>query len=214
MKKINLVILLFIVVIFFSCGEKRKELENAIETGKQLLEGTKNIESKIQYFKTKQEERIKRGDTLVIPYKELEKYLPTEISGYKQGDTDGSTITSQFGSFSQIIKKFSEEKAGTVSNLDIELWDYNASGETLSAFMAPWSMGLSFDSEKEKSGGFDIGNPDVIGYEHYDKVNKTSEIFYSIAGRFLLRIYCTNQDNNDFAKSIGNQANIPELCKK
>lgn len=79
--------LLFIagILIVVSCGKVR-DAANAAEGLKNYAEGMKESASKM-------EERKAKGDTISMPYTDLQKLLPSNIAGYiKDGDPKGESM--------------------------------------------------------------------------------------------------------------------------
>ena len=107
--------LLGMTLVFSSCGGKKKgESDTETIDANNPLSIVKNAEKISENMKDQQEEGAKRieqrrakGDTMPIPYKDLEKYLPATVAGYeKDGDPKGSTENMQTYHHSSATQRF------------------------------------------------------------------------------------------------------------
>src|ERR1035437_195609 len=70
----------------------------------------------------KMKERRAKGDTLALPYAELQKYLPESIDGYKADKPGGASINMQKISYSSADVQFKNDKGG---HIKVTIIDYN-----------------------------------------------------------------------------------------
>ena len=116
------------------------------------------------------EERKAKGDTVSMPYAELQKLLPTNISGYaKEGEPKGESINMvgmSYSTASQVYKNGDAE-------ITVNIMDYNASYAAFGAATAMFATGFSVDNDEEHLGAVDLGINGVkacyyhIGIAHY-----------------------------------------------
>lgn len=198
-------------LLAFSCGEKAQEAKNAYEVLSNLEENSENIQEQLDDAEKKRQERIAKGDTLAIPYKELQAYLPKEISGYApDGDPDGSTTNMSGISYSQCEQTYSNgEKSVTVS-----IHDYNGAYDMYSGLTALYSAGMSFENDEELARGVSLKGDKYKGWEILKKVDKRAEMFLGVGYRFYIAIEADNQENTDFIKSVAEGLNLDELAAK
>jgi hypothetical protein len=176
MKKAQLPILsLFLGLLLMSCGKVR-DAANAAEGLKNYAEGIKESTNKM-------EERKAKGDTVSMPYAELQKLLPTNISGYaKDGDPKGESINMvgmSYSTASQVYKNGDAE-------ITVNIIDYNASYAAFGAATAMFATGFSVDNAEEHLGAVDLGVSGVKAWEDVKKKEKKSTIMAGVNDRFLV----------------------------
>jgi hypothetical protein len=189
--------LLFLSAILFlvSCG-KVKEAANAAEGLKNYAEGLKESASKV-------EERRAKGDTISMPYADLQKLLPASISGYtKDGDPKGESISMvgmSYSTASQVYKNGDAE-------ITVNIMDYNASYAAFGAATAMFATGFSVDNDQEHLGAVDLGISGVKAWEDVKKKEKRSTIMAGVNDRFLVSVEGKNVDVDvvkDAVKAVG-----------
>ena len=176
MKKISLLVcLLSAGILISSCG-KVKEATNAAEGLKNYAEGLKESTSKM-------EERRAKGDTISIPYADLQKMLPSSISGYsKEGDSKGESINMMGMSYSTASQVY---KSGE-GEITLNIMDYNASYAAFGAATAMFATGFSVDNDQEHLGAIDLGISGVKAWEDVKKKEKRSTVMAGVNDRFLV----------------------------
>lgn len=187
--------------------KEKKELKNnpfaaLAEMGKQMKEGAEASQAKIQ-------ERKSRGDTLAINYKELQKYLPSSIEGYKAGSPGGGTLNMTGLSYSSAEIEFTKDNG---ENVRITLLDYNAAYNLYSMATSAWAMGMSIETDEEKANGMKLSD-DITGWETLDKKGKKASVVLGIGYRFLLTVEASSQNNTDFVKSVASSMKLDDLKK-
>jgi hypothetical protein len=191
----NSLLLLSSILFLVSCG-KVKEAANAAEGLKNYAEGLKESASKV-------EERRAKGDTISMPYAELQKLLPSNISGYtKDGDPKGESINMvgmSYSTASQVYKNGDAE-------ITVNIMDYNASYAAFGAATAMFATGFSVDNDQEHLGAVDLGISGVKAWEDVKKKEKRSTIMAGVNDRFLISAEGRNVDVEvvkDAIKAVG-----------
>ena len=188
--------LLFIsaILIVVSCG-KVKDAANAAEGLKNYAEGMKESASKM-------EERKAKGDTISMPYKDLQKLLPSNISGYtKNGDPKGESMNMvgmSYSTASQVYKNGDAE-------ITVNIMDYNASYAAFGAATAMFATGFSVDNDEEHLGAIDLGVSGVKAWEDVKKKEKRSTVMAGVNDRFLVTAEGRNVETDavkDAIKSV------------
>ena len=206
---------LFIIGFLASCGSDKKSTVIESDDGKVKIENLKNageqMEMAVNDAEKRREERKKRGDTLAMNYKELQKYLP-DINGYtKSGNPGGESMTMPgMGSFSQADQSY---ESGDKS-IEITLLDYNQSMLGFTAASAMFSMNIQVENDQEKSGSFETGINGVRGYETISKTDQRAEVMYAIADRYMLTLKLNGSNDADVLKKIAKGMKLDELASK
>ena len=176
MKKLSLLgYLLATGFLVWSCG-KVKDAANATEGLKNYAQGMKESASKM-------EERRAKGDTISMPYADLQKMLPSSIAGYiKEGDPKGEStnmVGMSYSTASQIYKSGEGE-------ITVNIMDYNASYAAFGAATAMFATGFSVDNDQEHLGAIDLGISGVKAWEDVKKKEKHSTVMAGVNDRFLV----------------------------
>ena len=203
--KLNLVmkkplLSLFLGLFLLSCGKVR-DAANVAEGLKNYAEGIKETTSKF-------EERKAKGDTVSIPYTDLQKLLPSSVSGYtKEGEPGGETVNMTGMSYSTASQVYKNGEA----EITINIMDYNASYAAFGAATAMFSTGFSVDNDDEHLGTIDLGVSGVKAWEDIKKKEKRSSIMAGVNDRFLVSAEGRNVDA-DVVKEAVKAVNLSKLA--
>ena len=212
MKYLITALLLVGFIVLTSCGEKMKEMQQTMDILKKAPEAAQNMANDTKAAEQKRAERVKKGDTLAMPYQQLQKYLPESIGGYTAQEPKGSTTNMTGFSVSEVSRRFVQSGAnGNENYVDIELTDYNQAEQLYAGMTAVWSLGISVESNEKSEKTFKPDYPNSIGFESYDKVNKHATLNIGIGWRFFVKIEANNQSSCDFIKGIANSMKLKDL---
>ncbi|MFN8360442.1 MAG: hypothetical protein U0264_11060 [Candidatus Kapaibacterium sp.] len=214
MKKWMTGLFLSVAVLSAGCG-KLDEAKQAAENIQELGKAAENIQEKADANAARREERRKRGDTLAMPYQDLQKYLPESVAGFTPRDPTGATMNMTGMSYSNAERTYFKTGAdGSEEYVTVTLLDYNATADLYTGMTALWGANFSMEDQNGYSKSYDAGVKDVAGWEHYDKQGKNSELTLAIGGRFILTIKANNQSNNDMTKSLAKSMKLSDLAAK
>ena len=215
MKKSILSVVLISVFIIAGCGEKAKEMQQAMDIIQKAPEIAKNMEQGTKDAEKRRQERIKKGDTLAIPFTELQKFLPENISGYTAGEIDGQTTNITGFSVTEVKRNFTKRvPAGDENYIRIELYDYNQAGQLYEGLTAVWALGISVESTEKSEKTFTPGFSPAVGFQSYNKKSKEASVTIGIAWRFYLTMHANNQTSCDYLIGIANSMRLKELANK
>ena len=201
MKKILFPILFMSVsIMLLSCG-KVKDATNAAEGLKNYAEGMKESANKM-------EERRAKGDTVSMPYSELQKLLPSSISGYtKDGGPKGESVNMAGMSYSTASQVFKNGDA----EITVNIMDYSASYAAFGAATAMFSTGFSVDNDQEHLGAIDLGISGIKAWEDVKKKEKKSTIIVGVNERFLVTAEGRNVES-DVVKEAVKSVDLKKLA--
>ena len=208
-----------LALVFSGCGgcDKLNEIQQAAENIQELGKAAEHAEEATNLAQQRREERRKRGDTLAMPYQDLQKYLPADIGGYTANEPKGTTMNMTGMSYSSASREYSKanEATGESSSITVELLDYNSAADLYTGFTMLWGANFSMEDETKFTRTFDTGISDVVGWEEYMKQEKDATVTYAIGGRFILSVKANgNQSGTDFAKSVAKSMQLSELASK
>ena len=204
-----------IMVISFLSNCKGKE-EKPLEDGKVESAAEANeVASAVQQAQTESNDRWAarkaKGDTLAMPYKDLQVYLP-EISGYtKDGDPKGSQVNMPgMGSWSQTEQQYTNGD----KSIEVQITDYNSAYQAFTGVTAIYKMGFSSEDDTKKQGATDLGMKDVAAYETIYKDGSRAELNLIVADRFFININSQGDNSSDLVRSVAKNMKLGELSAK
>jgi hypothetical protein len=198
------------IVAMDACSENVQEAKNAYGAISNLETIAQNVEQSTALAAKKREERIKRGDTLALNYKELQSFLPADIAGYSTSDDPtGSTMSMPGMSYSVSEQRYSHDD----DYVKVNIMDYNGAYGLYAGAIAVYGSGFSMEDENEKMQGIELGITDVKGWEVIRKKEKKATVLLGIGERFFVTVEANNQENTDLVKSVVRQMALEKLAK-
>ena len=212
----GLFIILFIIGIT-ACGKKSDEqqaIENTMDIAKNAPEMVKKMETVQEKAQKIWKERKERGDTLAINFRELQKYLPTEIPGYTAEKPEGETMNMMGISYSEASIKFVKKtEDGNQERIKITILDYNSATSIFFTAAAWMATNYSVENSDGYSKTFDPGIEDCYGFEEYKIKQKTASITVAVGYRFIITIEANNQSGTDKLKEMLKLIDLKKLVK-
>lgn len=212
--KVFLIATMPLSIISCGSGEKKAESKDQSKDENKTMSGAdskSNIGNKAKTSSNSNEEKMKerraKGDTLAMPYTELQKYLPSSVDGYKAEKPNGATINMMKMSYSSADIKFKKDNGDWVK---VTIVDYNQAYNLYTAATAMWTMGMSIDTPEEKMNSINFDNT-VGGWEVYKKNRKDATVTLGVGSRFWVNIEANNQNDTEMIKSIAKTMDLSKL---
>jgi hypothetical protein len=214
MKKAFVLFTCFWALFLFSCKDKSGNETSASDDAGHVSELKSDADKEVSettVSNVKWEERKQRGDTLAMPYKDLQQYLP-EVSGYSsQGGPKGSQVNVPgMGSWSQTEQRFENGD----KTLKISIFDYNSSHQAFVGLTSMYSMGFSFEDDTKKQAPLDLGKKDVSAYATIYKNEPKADMIIVVSDRFIVHVESEGENGEEFLKSIAGNMKLEELAAK
>ena len=210
MKKDLVIVGLFACLSLASCGSGGKDKNDSQTTDEAAAVENKSDEGNSAEAKNARwEQRKAKGDTLAMPYKDLQAYFP-DISGYtKDGGPKGSQMNLPgMGSWSEAEQDYTAAD----KRVSIKMVDYNAAWQTFQGITAIYSMGFSTEDDTKKQAQADVGIKDVYAYQTTYKVEKKSELVLVVAERFYITLNSDGENSESFLKDIAKNMKLDKLA--
>ena len=206
-----LLIALGFAILAVACNGKNSKKDRPIESVGDLKDYADKVNEQTKASNGKWEERKAKGDTMAMPYKDLEAYLP-DISGYnKDGDPKGSQMNMPgMGSWSQTEQEY---KNGD-KQIKVEIMDYNAAFQAFTAATAVFTMGYSMEDDSKKQGSVGLGIKDVVAYQTIYKRDPRGELTLIAGDRFLIQIESGGSNDPELLSSVAKSMKLTELSSK
>ncbi|MGA2296164.1 MAG: hypothetical protein ABSG15_01270 [FCB group bacterium] len=215
MKYLITTLILVGFIVLSGCGEKMKEMQQTMDVLKKAPEAVQNMANDTKAAEQKRKDRVKSGDTLAMPYQELQKYLPESIGGYTAQEPKGSTTNMTGFSVTEVSRRFVKPGAnGSENFVDVEMTDYNQAEQMYAGLTAIWALGISVESNEKSEKSYKPDYPNSLGFESYDKIHKNATLNIGLGWRFFVKIEANNQSSCDFIKGIANSMKLKDLSTK
>ena len=145
-------------------------------------------------------------DQEAIPYKELQKFVPTSLAGFSEdGDADGSTMSMNGMSFSTAERHY--KKGG--QDLNVTIVDYHGAATMYSSAAMAWGMNMQFEDEESKMETFNDG--DFHGVIEVQKKEQQTRLIGGYKNRYFVEIDLNGASNKQAVLDILKALNISRL---
>ena len=210
MKKDLVIVGLFACLSLASCGSGGKDKNDSQTTDEAAAVENKSDEGNSAEAKNARwEQRKAKGDTLAMPYKDLQAYFP-DISGYIK---DGGPKGSQMNLPDMVSNSETQQDyAAGEKSISIKMVDYNAAWQNFLAITAIYSNGFSTEDETKKQSQADMGMKDVYAYQTTFKVEKKSQLVLVVAERFYITLNSEGENSESFLKDIAKNMKLDKLA--
>jgi hypothetical protein len=190
--------------------EQAREAKNSYNAIVTTTKAAKGMAANMEAAQSRQEERVKRGDTLAINYKDLEKHLPAAIAGYAaDGAPEGQSMQMTGMHYSTAQQKY---KKGD-ETLNIQLMDYNGATAMFSASTAIMSAGMEMENDDQIMRSTNLGLAGVKAYETIGKKDHKASLILGVADRFFVSIEATGQNDSELVKTAAKSLDLEALAK-
>lgn len=185
-----------------------KELKDTAEAMHQVSKAAENVTAAADESKKVIDERKAKGDTVAMPYAELQKFLPESLSGYKLEEAP-SGASQNMGGFSMSNAEQKWVSTGGDTNnparVHISIVDFGGgeAGYTMSA--APlMAMNFSTEDAHQRTQSLKLDVPYTWASENYNKDNKEARVTAITRYRYTINVEATNQadDQSAMVKSV------------
>jgi hypothetical protein len=196
------------------CGEKAQEIKNAtnaLEAVAQAGSGIAETQKEAEKFYN---DRKAKGDTVAMPYAELQKMLPSAPSDYKASeDPSGSSQSMGAFSMSQTEQTFTMPAGadGSSPEIKVSIVDFGGTQAAYGMMALPMMMNLSQEDAHHRMQTLKIDMPYTWGSEEYNKDDKSAKVTLITRYRYVISVEARNQgeDKSAMARSLAE-----EIAKK
>lgn len=201
------VLSLIVGVVLAGCGEKAQDIRNAsaalgalAQAGGGLAESQKEAE---KFYN----DRKAKGDTVAIPYAELQKVLPSPPSDYTAAEApSGSSQTMSGFSMSQAEQTYTKPAGadGTQPSIRVEIVDFGGTQAAYGMMALPMMMNVSSEDAHHRMQTLKVSLPFTWGSEEYNKDDKSAKVTLITRYRYVISVEARNQgeDMSAMARSM------------
>lgn len=190
-----------------ACGEKVSETAEALRNIQSVASSAEQAQKSTDALTKRMEERRAKGDTLTIPYAELQKMLG-DVSGWTGDAPGGESVAipgASMSTASRVYRNGSKE-------MTVKLTDYNGNGFSYAALTGMFSLSLSTDNAEKSESTFRGANDFISGFQSYYKKEHRASVTWGLGGRFVLQIDASGVTSTDEVKAFAQHFNPEKLA--
>jgi len=202
----NVAIVIACGLLCAACGGKVDELKKNIDNMQQAVKATEQVAKSAENLEKASNEaeeaykaRAAKGDTIAMPYKDLQGFIPESLGDYKKdGDPTGSQQNMSGFSYSTTTQKYTGADG---SKLELTLGDW---GGTQGAYgMASMASAMNFSSEddNQRIESLKMDVPQTGGIAKFDKHSKETDITIGTRYRYIIELK-NSEAKDDQTKSL------------
>ena len=205
MKRSALAVAMAVIVV--GCGQKADDTKNALNAVAAAAGASDEIEAGMQEAEQFQKERVAKGDTVAMPYAELQKFLPASVDGYTPREEPSGQSQAMPGfSMSQAEQTWVAEAGadGNTPEVQITLIDFGGTQQGYAMMAAPLMMNFSQEDAHRRIGSVKIDVPHSAGWEEFDKDTKSTKLTAITRYRYVITVEARDrgEDQSAMAKAL------------
>lgn len=192
------------------CGEKAQEIKNATSAMQALADAGSKMGDTQKEAEKFYNDRKAKGDTVAVPYAELQKLLPAAPSDYKAAEEPSGSSQSMGGfSMSQAEQTFTKPAAadGSVPTIKVGIVDFGGTQAAYGMMALPLMMNMSSEDAHHRMQTLKMDLPYTWGSEEYNKDDKSSTVTLVTRYRYVITVEARNQgeDMSAMAKAMAQE---------
>jgi outer membrane murein-binding lipoprotein Lpp len=207
-KLLPLAAVSFLFLVVTGC-EKTQKAQEAYTNLSKLSEAGKTIQADMEAAKDRHAERVKNGDTLALPYKELENYLPTELSGYTAAEPSGQSMKTAGMAFSSAERRFTRDTV----EVTVKIMDYNGANQLYQGAAALAGLGFEKEDDESMMRAAPLKQDGVKGTETFHKKTGEAEVMLAVGDRFMVTVSGTYQKDLSQVESVAEHMDLAKMTK-
>jgi len=197
------------VLLFTTSCEKAQKAQDAYSNLSKLKDAGEKLEANMDAAKDRRAERVKNGDTLSLPYKDLENYLPAEVSGYTAAAPSGQSMKTAGMAFSSAERTFTRDTA----DVKVSIVDYNGANQLYQGASAMFSLGLESEDDESLTKEAKLNLDGVKGSETFHKKTGGADVTLAVGDRFLVTITGTKQPDLTLVETVAKRMDLEKMAK-
>lgn len=208
------------LLTFVACGDKAKEelndLSNAGQVAAAVASGS--MEKAADNAAKFQADRRARGDTVAMPYTELQKMLPKSISGYTKAEEPGGSSQSMGAfSMSEAEQRYTAAAGadGVEPTIEVKIVDFGGTEGAYGMFALPMMMNIQREDAHSRMRTLTLEPDHTWASEDFNKDSKDARITAITRYRYAITVEANNQhdDQSEMVKKIVEQV-VREFANK
>jgi hypothetical protein len=209
MKKLLLLAASPVLFLAATGCEQAQKTQEAYGNLSKLKDAGEKLEANMDAAKDRRAERVKNGDTLALPYKDLQKYLPAEVSGYTATEPSGQSMKTAGMAFSNAERHYTQ---GT-DEMKVTIVDYNGANQLYQGASAMFGLGLESEDDDSLTKEAKLGLDGVKGSETFHKKTGDADLTLAVGDRFLVTISGTKQKDLSQVEAVAKSMDLAAMTK-
>lgn len=194
-----------------ACGGKVDEMKKSIEQVEQLAKAGEKMEEAASEAQKFYDERKAKGDTVAMPYKDLQAFLPTAVSGFKaEGEPSGSQQSMQGYSMSTAAQNWVSEAADG-GRVMVTVNDWGGTEGAYGLASLAFAMGFSSEDDNQKTESIKPDVPHTSGLYVYQKKTHDVTVTMGTRYRYIITVNLTGAKDDQSQAMV---ALATEVAKK
>lgn len=194
-----------VTLALVGCGGRGDDTRNALAAVQAVASG--RVQDAVEDAEQFRKDRIAKGDTVAMSYKDLQGFLPEKVDGLNaQGDPTGQSQAMAGFSMSQAEQTWvGEARAdGSTPEVEVTIVDFGGTQQGYAMLAAPVMMGFSREDDQQRMGTVKIDLPHTAGWEEFQKASKDTRFTAVARYRYLITVETRQfgEDKSDLARSI------------
>ena len=184
-----------VALVVAGCGKKADEAQDAMSAVAAAAGAAPKLEAGMKEAEQFQKDRVAKGDTVAMPYTEIQKFLPASIDGFTaRGEPEGSQQAMGGFSMSQAEQTWVKDPTaqGSPPEIHVTVIDFGGTQQGYAMMAAPMMMGFSQEDARRRVGSVKMGVPYTGGWEEFDKESKDAKITAITRYRYVITVESRN----------------------
>lgn len=202
-----------IFFISLTACDKTREARNQANAVVAASRAAASLGDQAAAMQARTDARRAKGDTLAIPYKDLQAYLPATVAGYqKAGEPQGSMMNMPGMSYSTCAQEYRAGTDENPKNLKVTIVDYNGAAAMYAGATTVLGSGFSMEDDQQRIQSLDLGLKSVKALETYQKQDHRATITAGVADRFFVSVEADQQEDSELVKQVVQQLDLKKLA--
>jgi hypothetical protein len=175
------------------------DIDNPIEPAKVATTLGERAQAASEVIEQFRRERTARGDTMAMPYAELQRFLPSAPDGYEaDGEPSGAQQNMAGFSLSEAEQSFvaPARADGTTPRIDVKLTDIGSSEVAYSMFAMPLMLNMSMEDDERRMRTLPLGGEHTYASEEYRKDSHDVTVTAVTRYRYVVNVEASGQDGD------------------
>jgi hypothetical protein len=192
------ILALSLSALCIGCGEKAKQAKDTANALQVLAKSAESMAASSNEAQKFLDDRKAKGDTVAMPYKDLQAFLPGSINGYtNDGGPTGQTMNMGAFSMTTTEQKYQSGSDPDVKRLHVTIADYSGS-QAGYAMMAPYmAMTMSSEDDHHRTGTMKVDVPYTFAIEEFNKDTKDSKVTLGTRYRYFITVEASGQKGDE-----------------
>ena len=192
-------------IVLVGCGEKAQDMKNAFNAAEAASKAASSIAANSNDAEKFYADRKAKGDTLAMPYAELQKLLPSAPDGYKATEEPGGSSQSMGGySMSSAEQEFRQPAGadGNAPSIKVTIMDLGGTEAAYGMMALPMMMDLSQEDAHHRMKTHKMDAAYTWGSEEFNKDSKEAKVTIVTRYRYMVTVEARNQASDETATAM------------